>query len=206
MEKTLQQRRKTALSRGEYWPLTTEELLEAYAAGERDFRRANLKYARLTGATLRGASFHGADLTGADLDGADLSSVDFPRAKLHHADLSAARLFSADLNGADLSKAWLSGADLTGAVLRGAHLEGAVGIMSVYVPDMWMLDIDCTLYCVKQIDAPVRFLTQRQWLTRAELVTYVEAKKAEGSLGRDLYLLAIEFLTASAKRLDWQID
>ncbi|WP_299407558.1 pentapeptide repeat-containing protein [Acaryochloris sp. IP29b_bin.148] len=37
--------------------MTAEELLERYAAGERDFRQSKLEYADLSGFTLRGCDF-----------------------------------------------------------------------------------------------------------------------------------------------------
>jgi hypothetical protein len=76
--------------------MTAQELLAAYAAGERNFV--------------------GADLSGADLSGANLSK----------ANLSKARLSGADLSGADIREANLDGANLKGANLKGAigvHLD-----------------------------------------------------------------------------------
>jgi len=57
------------------------ELRKRYAAGERDFRGAN----------LRGQSFKGQDLSGADFSGADIRSADFSRATLCGANFSSAK-------------------------------------------------------------------------------------------------------------------
>ena len=115
-------------------------IIERYAAGERDFSRADLSGADLRGAYLSGADLSRADLSradlsradlsradlsGADLRGAYLSGADLSRADLSRADLSRAYLRGANLSRADLSRADLSGADLSRAYLRGANLIGA---------------------------------------------------------------------------------
>jgi hypothetical protein len=112
-----------------------ENILKKYAAGERMFckaylrwanlRRANLHGAYLRWANLRRANLHGADLHGADLHGAYLRWANLSGANLSGADLSGADLSGADLSGADLSRANLSGADL-----RWANLHGAKNIVS----------------------------------------------------------------------------
>ncbi|MFO0591088.1 MAG: pentapeptide repeat-containing protein [Polyangiaceae bacterium] len=132
-----------------------ENLLRHYAAGEREFNRANLRDAKLSSANLRHAILSGADLSGADLSDADLSGVTFNCADLNggnlrrahlsdaklsgaefrnaclsgaelcRVDLRHAKLSNADLAGADLSAADLAGADLAGADLSGANLNGA---------------------------------------------------------------------------------
>jgi hypothetical protein len=123
---------------------SVKELLEKYAAGERNFRGANLIGADLGGADLRGADLRGANLSWADLRGADLRGANLTGANLiganliganliganltcadlYEADLSGADLSRADLRGADLYEANLSRADLSGADLRGAYLYG----------------------------------------------------------------------------------
>lgn len=75
--------------------MTAEELIERYAAGERDF------------------------------SGSDLRGVDLSEAELRGIDLSGANLRQANLSGADLSEVNLYGADLSGATLRGTSLRGA---------------------------------------------------------------------------------
>jgi uncharacterized protein YjbI with pentapeptide repeats len=100
--------------------VTRAELLERYAAGERDFCGADLCYVNLYGADLRGAELRRADLRDADLRRADLHGAD-----LRYADLSRADLCRADLRDADLRRADLHGAKLTGAKLTGADLNWA---------------------------------------------------------------------------------
>ena len=73
--------------------MNANELLAAYAAGQRDFSGANLNGADLTRANLYGANLTRADLNGADLNGADLT----------RANLTRAILYGANLNGADLT-------------------------------------------------------------------------------------------------------
>ena len=73
--------------------MTEEELLERYAAGERDFSRARLIVANLFDAEL---SF--ADLSDADLSYADLRRADLIGANLRGADLSGAKVEGASMS------------------------------------------------------------------------------------------------------------
>src|SRR5437868_3746851 len=56
-------------------PRSADELLQRYAAGERDFRGANLRHADLGGANLRDANLLGAKLSDTDLRSANLSGA-----------------------------------------------------------------------------------------------------------------------------------
>ena len=118
--------------------LKADELLRRYAAGERNFinanlryallcsrslREANLSYAKLSLADLSKANLSGADLTAADLSEANLSQASLSNICLVRANMTRANLSLADLRGADLSKACLSDADLSLADLRGANLS-----------------------------------------------------------------------------------
>ena len=88
--------------------MNANELLAAYAAGQRDFSGANLN-----GADLTRANLNGADLTRADLNGANLTRANLTRAILYGAILYDAILTRANLYGANLTRADLNGADLT---------------------------------------------------------------------------------------------
>jgi len=100
--------------------VTAANIVALYAAGRRDFQKANLR-----GANLRWADLSGANLSGADLSWANLSGANLRGANLHGADLGWASLSWADLSGANLSGANLRGANLHGANLSGANLRGA---------------------------------------------------------------------------------
>ncbi|NEP09535.1 MAG: pentapeptide repeat-containing protein [Symploca sp. SIO2C1] len=105
--------------------ISSEQLLDSYAAGELDFPRVNLSNSIMTGVNLSLVNFRGAEL-----NGSVLKRVNLARANLSMADLSGANLTGADLSGAnlvwaDLHNANLAGADLTGANLTGADLTGA---------------------------------------------------------------------------------
>lgn len=112
------------------------ELLERYAAGERDFRRAQLKNAELARANLEKADFAEADLSNSDLSEANLCSVSFFRANLSASNLTdavlrdislrEARLTDAKLPGTYLSRANIAMADFTRADLRRANLAGEI--------------------------------------------------------------------------------
>ncbi len=125
--------------------LLVEELLQLYAAGERNFSNANLRcatllncslpainlsYAKLNKANLTESNLSGAELTAADLSAANLSHVDLSkgsliRANLTKANLSFANLRSANLQAANLQEACLYQADLRGANLSFADLRRA---------------------------------------------------------------------------------
>ncbi len=110
--------------------MTSKELTDAYATGQRDFSNTNLRYANLCSADLRGAILRGADLGSADLSsanlcGANLCNANLRNANLRNADLYSANLSSANLCGANLCNANLRNADLYSADLRGAILRGA---------------------------------------------------------------------------------
>jgi len=74
--------------------MTEQELLAAYAKGERNFRGADLGFADLSGANLSGTNLKGANLRGTDLKNADLRYAD-----LMEADLEGAKLMEALVNG-----------------------------------------------------------------------------------------------------------
>ena len=106
--------------------MTRDEVLAAYARGDRDFHGANPRWANLRGADLTGANLTGSVLSEANLSGEDLRGADLTGANLRWANLSGADLRWANLSGANLSGANLTGANLRGADLTGANLTGSV--------------------------------------------------------------------------------
>ena len=85
--------------------MNAEELKRRYAAGERDFTKADLPGVRLIGANLARAKLWGANLTGANLIKANLTRTNLCGAKLNEANLRQARLFYTKLYGANLNGA-----------------------------------------------------------------------------------------------------
>ncbi|MEQ8540779.1 MAG: pentapeptide repeat-containing protein [Coleofasciculus sp. D1-CHI-01] len=100
--------------------MTAEELLQRYAAGQRDFQGVNLSDEVLSWADLTGANLSGANLSGVILNWANLSQVKLRCANLSNSDLNWANLERADLQGANLSGAEVSAANLNGADWSGA--------------------------------------------------------------------------------------
>ncbi|WP_445249156.1 pentapeptide repeat-containing protein [Microcoleus sp. OTE_8_concoct_300] len=97
--------------------MDTQELLNHYQTGKRDFSGIYLSDTDLSGANLTRAN-----LSGANLSNTDLSSANLSRANLTCANLSGANLWDTDLSGANLSGADLSDTDLSGSNLRSANL------------------------------------------------------------------------------------
>jgi len=124
------------------WEITADELLERYAAGERNFAgvdlnpsnsidRGRVKLSRwdwvdkivldLSGINLRGANLFRVELSRCNLSGADLFG-----ACLKNSGLAFSDLRNANLRGAYMYETVLTGADLTGADLTYANLTNAV--------------------------------------------------------------------------------
>jgi len=120
--------------------MTAEELLERYAAGERDFQeiqvidgsfiQACLRNINLSGSKLLLCSFIAADMDGAQLNGTIFDGSDLTRTTLRQANLQGAILGDVQMIGtnglkADFSRAQLYRANLDGASFRNANFFGA---------------------------------------------------------------------------------
>jgi hypothetical protein len=103
--------------------MTAEELLERYAAGERDFSGADLRHtADLTAMDLQGVVFRNARLGHQDLRFINFTKADLSGARMAECDLTGANLTGANLSQVDLSQSNLSEAKLAGSILREATL------------------------------------------------------------------------------------
>ncbi|NMF84467.1 pentapeptide repeat-containing protein [Nodosilinea sp. P-1105] len=137
-------------------PLSSDNLLQAYDNGDRQFAGIDLSAAQLFEADLRhidlqasclnrlyapysnfsqgnlqavtlmGAELGDSSFYGADLSQAILTNASLSRADLRAANFGGANLRGANLQGADLRQANLTSADLEGANLQGANLEGTI--------------------------------------------------------------------------------
>ncbi|MCS7225641.1 MAG: pentapeptide repeat-containing protein [Gloeomargarita sp. SKYB31] len=101
------------------------QLLQRYAAGERDFSGINLIGCNLQGANLEGINLSRADLMLADLSGCLLIGAKLAGANLIGAELVKTNLREASLSGANLIGANLSQANLSGSQLVGSNLSAA---------------------------------------------------------------------------------
>jgi len=106
--------------------MTVEELLERYAAGERDFTGVKLFGIRLMDKVLRGIILKEADLRDAYFDWSTLSYADLSYADLRGSHLGEASLGRANLEGVDLSHAVFGQTTLREANLSHAKLERAI--------------------------------------------------------------------------------
>lgn len=115
--------------------ITIEELLELYAAGQRDFTRFIIEYTDQyfeNGIDLRGVKFRGDSLEelvnglqNSNLSGADLRSINFCKGCLDRANLSGTKLNKAFLWRARFTQANLSAANLSGSDLQEASFTSA---------------------------------------------------------------------------------
>jgi uncharacterized protein YjbI with pentapeptide repeats len=102
--------------------MTAEELLQRYAAGERDFSGLNLIRLNIGGEYPMGAKLSGINLSGANLSESDLSKINLSEANLSGANLSQCLIKNANLSGANLSGANLSSTQISGSNLSSADL------------------------------------------------------------------------------------
>jgi serine/threonine-protein kinase len=127
--------KKTWKTKSSIPKLDAQQLLDAYARGQRNFACHDLSLLDLQNTNFSGANFHqsnlhqsrlsGINLQKADLGEADLAQSNLSQASLRDANLVGAFLTNADLGRADLRGANLSYAHLSNANLRGANLCGA---------------------------------------------------------------------------------
>jgi TIR domain/Pentapeptide repeats (8 copies) len=106
-------------------PHSAKELVDRYAAGERQFGLAQLEGADLSGMNLHGSILACANLNGANLQGATLTETNLIEASFIDANLAGVNLSPSSMIGADLFKANLEGAILEGVRLRGSFLVEA---------------------------------------------------------------------------------
>ena len=85
--------------------MTAEELLERYAAGERDFSGINVREAYLEGAVLTGINLSRANLQVANLKNAILDGAILQNTILFESNIECASLMDANLTGANLQQA-----------------------------------------------------------------------------------------------------
>ncbi|MGV0102455.1 Pentapeptide repeat-containing protein [Nostoc sp. DSM 114160] len=107
--------------------ITVEELLQRYAAGERDFIGVDLRDAELRGINLSRANLSGADLIGVDFSGYGFGQkIGSIHSNLSDAILVNTNLSWANLKFVDFSRSDLSGSDLTFADLGSAILDDSI--------------------------------------------------------------------------------
>ena len=153
--------------------ITIEELIELYAAGQRDFSRFIIKYTGQyfeNGIDLRGVKFRGdsledliyalqnSNLSGADLRGINLRERLLDGANLSDALLNKADLWCAGLDRGNLSGANLSGAGLTSATFFRANLRGAnLSKTRLYETHFDCADLSGVNFSNAKINGPVWF-------------------------------------------------
>lgn len=104
--------------------MTREELLEHYAAGERDFRGIDLSRANLEEVCLEEINLEGADLRGTLFFRSNLIGAIFRNANLEGADLSMTVLDATDFRGANISYCSNMETSMIRANFRDAEQEG----------------------------------------------------------------------------------
>jgi hypothetical protein len=108
------------------------------------FKRAELRYANLSGADLMGANLQGVDLGGASLQEAELRHANLSGSSLGGANLSGADLMGANLSGSSLYDANLSGAGLLSVNLENVTWDHSLHDRTATLPDgiQWTFDTD----------------------------------------------------------------
>ncbi|MBR8833364.1 MAG: pentapeptide repeat-containing protein [Stigonema ocellatum SAG 48.90 = DSM 106950] len=111
-------------SQGE--PISAEEFLSRYKAGQRDFTGINISGVNLSGQTLTDLNLSRANLKKTNLSKSRLIRLNFCQANLNESNLSGADLaLGVNLSEANLRKANLSGANMEQATLIRADLSNA---------------------------------------------------------------------------------
>lgn len=144
--------------------MTAEELLERYAAGERDFsgiefKRGlrledvelpgiNLSQAILFGTELNGTNLSRANLNNANLGSACLERTNLREASLIHTIISEGILVEANLSRADLSFADLVECPLNDADLTGANLNGTILGFRPILKGANLTNVDLSQSCI----------------------------------------------------------
>ena len=108
-------------------PVTAEELLRRYAAGERSFPETDLMECSFEGAVLEGAIFIHSWLCAINFRRANLRGVRFENCMLKCSDFSGA-----DLQDASFAQSNIGLACYEGANLVGANFADAVSFQRVY--------------------------------------------------------------------------
>lgn len=143
--------------------ITAEELLQRYAAGERDFRRINLGAFFVRPPWLIGVNLSNVDLGGVYIESGGLMNTNLRSANLERShftntlfintNLSNTNLRSANLDRANLTGANLSDANLSGANLSGANLTDA-NLANIQVNERTIFVIPLCLMAVLKIVTP----------------------------------------------------
>jgi uncharacterized protein YjbI with pentapeptide repeats len=111
---------------------TPAEILERYAAGERDFRELDITEPAGDPRSFRGAVLDDADFTGAFIV-ADFTGASLVRAKLR-ANVKTCCFDEADLRDADFTGARLESTSWRGARMDGADFTGAGMFSHTFAP------------------------------------------------------------------------
>ena len=101
---------------------STQELLERYSSGERNFSRVTFKRAQLSHVVLSEADFSNSNLSCVEFHNVDLSQAIFLGSDLSYSIISKSNLSQANCGGADLACATLNGVNFKEANLVRANL------------------------------------------------------------------------------------
>jgi uncharacterized protein YjbI with pentapeptide repeats len=108
--------------------MTAEELLERYAAGERDFSGVDLSGVNLMEVDLTGINLEGATLRRTKFSWSCLNRAIFRNADLENADFMLASLKECDFRGANLRSCNIIDTQLIRANFEGAIIDDATNI------------------------------------------------------------------------------
>jgi uncharacterized protein YjbI with pentapeptide repeats len=124
--------------------LETEELLERYASGERNF--AGIRLQKKLSNSWTSTNVEDADLTGINLSGADLNTTGFKNVVLKNATLWGTFLVGSVFELVDFDDADLCGANLKRVQLRSCSMNGAnLSYADLSFATFENVELDCAL-------------------------------------------------------------
>ena len=134
--------------------MTTQEVLNQYKEGKRNFSNVKILECNFTDSNLEGIIFKNANICFGSLRGANLSNSDFSNAKLNWCDISRCNMTNAKFDGASLQWSGLNESTFKNTSFRNADLSrtsilnvnrGGADLTDANLYDIWWSMSDISL-------------------------------------------------------------